>query len=165
MFFLFKDSYTALHIAVEHCKPLAVQTLLGFGAKVELKGGKVCHINLHWIEFFPVNKIHFWINFLNTQMITLNENVWDLLFQGVIPATPQPIRYKYLDTGLHLTHANPVLPWYYMLLFHPKLLLKYNFAGTRDPTPHSSKNKRGWKMCRDVGEIRCRCKCDQRGSW
>ena len=39
--FSFKDSYTALHIAVEHCKPLAVQTLLGFGAKVELKGGKV----------------------------------------------------------------------------------------------------------------------------
>ena len=38
---LFQDNYTALHIAVEHCKPLAIQTLLGFGAQVELKGGAV----------------------------------------------------------------------------------------------------------------------------
>ena len=38
---LLQDNYTALHIAVEHCKPLVVQTLLGFGAQVELKGGKV----------------------------------------------------------------------------------------------------------------------------
>lgn len=37
-----QDASTALHIAVEHCKPLAVQMLLGFGAQVELKGGKVC---------------------------------------------------------------------------------------------------------------------------
>ena len=36
-----KDNYTALHLAVEHCKPLVVQTLLGHGAQVQLKGGKV----------------------------------------------------------------------------------------------------------------------------
>lgn len=36
-----KDGYTALHLAVQHCKPLAVQTLLGYGAAVELKGGQV----------------------------------------------------------------------------------------------------------------------------
>ena len=64
--FSFKDSYTALHIAVEHCKPLAVQTLLGFGAKVELKGGKVRNLlneaqllflikNQHYVSCFFVN--------------------------------------------------------------------------------------------------------------
>ena len=39
-----KDLYTALHIAVEHCKHEAVQTLLGMGATVELKGGVVSKI-------------------------------------------------------------------------------------------------------------------------
>ena len=46
---IFQDNFTALHIAVEHCKPLAVQTLLGFGAKVELKGGKVNSIILYHV--------------------------------------------------------------------------------------------------------------------
>lgn len=36
-----KDGYTALHVAVQNCKPLVVQMLLGFGAQVQLKGGKV----------------------------------------------------------------------------------------------------------------------------
>ena len=38
---LFQDGYTALHLAVLNCKPQVVQTLLGFGAKVDLQGGKV----------------------------------------------------------------------------------------------------------------------------
>lgn len=41
-----QDDYTALHIAVQHGKPLVVQTLLGFGANVQLKGGKVCSNSL-----------------------------------------------------------------------------------------------------------------------
>lgn len=36
-----KDGQTALHIAVENCKPQVVQMLLGFGANVQLRGGKV----------------------------------------------------------------------------------------------------------------------------
>lgn len=36
-----KDGQTALHIAVENCKPQVVQLLLGFGANVQLRGGKV----------------------------------------------------------------------------------------------------------------------------
>ena len=32
-----KDSYTALHVAVEYGKPLAVQSLLGNGAQVRLE--------------------------------------------------------------------------------------------------------------------------------
>lgn len=42
-----QDGYTALHIAVQYCKPMAVQTLLGFGAMVELKGGKAKETPLH----------------------------------------------------------------------------------------------------------------------
>lgn len=38
---LLQNGYTALHLAVLHCKPQAVQTLLGYGASVELKGGLV----------------------------------------------------------------------------------------------------------------------------
>lgn len=37
-----KDGYTALHLAVEYGKPQVVQMLLGYGAQVEFKGGKVC---------------------------------------------------------------------------------------------------------------------------
>ncbi|KAK1785501.1 hypothetical protein P4O66_018863 [Electrophorus voltai] len=36
-----KDGLTALHVAVQHCKPAVVQVLLGFGAQVQLGGGKV----------------------------------------------------------------------------------------------------------------------------
>ena len=42
-----QDGYTALHLAVEFGKPLAVQTLLGFGAMVELKGGRAQETPLH----------------------------------------------------------------------------------------------------------------------
>lgn len=38
-----KDGLTGLHIAVQNCKPLVVQMLLGFGAQVQLNGGKVRH--------------------------------------------------------------------------------------------------------------------------
>lgn len=51
---LLQNGYTALHLAVLHCKPQAVQTLLGYGANVELKGGLVMsgsphltHTHLH----------------------------------------------------------------------------------------------------------------------
>jgi hypothetical protein len=40
-FFLAQNGYTALHLAVENCKPQVVQVLLGFGATVDLKGGPV----------------------------------------------------------------------------------------------------------------------------
>lgn len=36
-----RDGLTALHIAAENCKPQIVQTLLGFGAQVQHRGGKV----------------------------------------------------------------------------------------------------------------------------
>lgn len=36
-----RDGLTALHIAVENCKPQVVQILLGFSARVQHKGGKV----------------------------------------------------------------------------------------------------------------------------
>jgi hypothetical protein len=42
---------TALHLAVECCKPQVVQTLLGFGAQVELKGGKVYYKNA-WKNYY-----------------------------------------------------------------------------------------------------------------
>ena len=36
-----QSGYTALHLAVEHCKPQVVQVLLGYGAQIDLKGGPV----------------------------------------------------------------------------------------------------------------------------
>lgn len=42
-----QDKYTALHIAVEACQPLVIQTLLGYGAQVELKGGQAKETPLH----------------------------------------------------------------------------------------------------------------------
>lgn len=33
-----QDNYTALHIAVESCKPAVVETLLGYGADVHVRG-------------------------------------------------------------------------------------------------------------------------------
>ncbi|CAH1122114.1 unnamed protein product [Ceutorhynchus assimilis] len=41
------DNYTALHIAVESCKPLVVETLLGYGADVHVRGGKLKETALH----------------------------------------------------------------------------------------------------------------------
>ncbi|KAH8334197.1 hypothetical protein KR059_007435 [Drosophila kikkawai] len=46
-FILFKDNYTALHIAVESAKPAVVETLLGFGADVHVRGGKLRETPLH----------------------------------------------------------------------------------------------------------------------
>lgn len=43
-----QDHYTALHIAVKHCKPQVVQILLGYGANVQHKGGKVTSKYLHY---------------------------------------------------------------------------------------------------------------------
>lgn len=39
--FPFQDGHTALHIAVTHGQALVVETLLGFGAAVQLKAGAV----------------------------------------------------------------------------------------------------------------------------
>lgn len=39
--YVVQEQYTALHLAVEHGRHQAVQTLLGYGAQVQLKGGKV----------------------------------------------------------------------------------------------------------------------------
>lgn len=36
-----KEGLTALHIAAQNCRPQVVQMLLGLGAQVELKAGKV----------------------------------------------------------------------------------------------------------------------------
>ncbi|KAJ8936152.1 hypothetical protein NQ318_010563 [Aromia moschata] len=41
------DNYTALHIAVESCKPAVVETLLGYGADVHVRGGKLKETALH----------------------------------------------------------------------------------------------------------------------
>lgn len=34
----FQENYTALHIAVESAKPAVVETLLGYGADVHIRG-------------------------------------------------------------------------------------------------------------------------------
>lgn len=36
-----KDDYTALHLAVQYGKHLAAQTLIGYGADVNVTGGSV----------------------------------------------------------------------------------------------------------------------------
>lgn len=38
---MFQDGQTALHIAVQGCQPRVVETLLGYGAQIRLKAGKV----------------------------------------------------------------------------------------------------------------------------
>lgn len=40
---MFQDNFTALHIAVEAVRPTVVETLLGYGAGVHIKG--VCSLN------------------------------------------------------------------------------------------------------------------------
>lgn len=42
-----QDNYTALHIAVQSAKPAVVETLLGFGAEVHVRGGKLKETPLH----------------------------------------------------------------------------------------------------------------------
>lgn len=42
-----KENYTALHIAVESGRPNVVETLLGHGAQVHIKGGKAQETPLH----------------------------------------------------------------------------------------------------------------------
>lgn len=41
------DNYTALHIAVEAAKPAVVETLLGYGADVHVRGGRLRETPLH----------------------------------------------------------------------------------------------------------------------
>lgn len=36
--YFLQDNYTPLHIAVESCKPAVVETLLGYGADVHIRG-------------------------------------------------------------------------------------------------------------------------------
>lgn len=38
---LLQDNYTALHIAVESAKPAVVETLLGYGAEVHVRGNEL----------------------------------------------------------------------------------------------------------------------------
>ena len=38
---------TSLHVAVQHCRPLVVQMLLGYGAPVQMKGGEKQETPLH----------------------------------------------------------------------------------------------------------------------
>lgn len=53
---LFQDGYTALHLAVECGKPQVVQMLLGYGAQVEFKGGKVSYIQSTLLAQFNSSK-------------------------------------------------------------------------------------------------------------
>ena len=46
-----KDNYTPLHVAVENCKYLVVQMLLGYGADVQIRGGKVIFIEYYFKRF------------------------------------------------------------------------------------------------------------------
>lgn len=43
----FQDNYTPLHIAVESAKPNVVETLLGYGADVHVRGGRLRETPLH----------------------------------------------------------------------------------------------------------------------
>lgn len=45
--YILKDNYTALHIAVESGKPAVVETLLGYGADLHVRGGKLRETPLH----------------------------------------------------------------------------------------------------------------------
>jgi len=47
MDFFSQDKLTALHVAVQNCRPLVVQMLLGFGAPVQIKGGEKQETPLH----------------------------------------------------------------------------------------------------------------------
>lgn len=47
LFFLKQDNYTALHIAVEAGKPAVVETLLGYGADLHVRGGRLRETPLH----------------------------------------------------------------------------------------------------------------------
>lgn len=47
------DNYTALHIAVESAKPAVVETLLGYGAEVHVRGGKLRETPLHIASRVP----------------------------------------------------------------------------------------------------------------
>lgn len=51
-----QDNYTALHIAVESCKPAVVETLLGYGADVHIRGGKQRETPLHIAARIPDGK-------------------------------------------------------------------------------------------------------------
>ena len=42
-----QDNYTALHLAVESGKPSVVESLLGHGAQVHIRGGKIGETPLH----------------------------------------------------------------------------------------------------------------------
>lgn len=53
MLYLLQDNYTALHIAVESCKPAVVETLLGYGADVHVRGGKQRETALHIAARIP----------------------------------------------------------------------------------------------------------------
>lgn len=46
---MFQDNFTALHIAVEAVRPNVVETLLGYGAQVHIKG--VCVAIKNQIEY------------------------------------------------------------------------------------------------------------------
>lgn len=52
-----KDGQTALHIAVQNCKPQVVQMLLGFGAQVQLRGGKVTRHLLQALSYIIFHHI------------------------------------------------------------------------------------------------------------
>lgn len=61
-----QDNYTALHIAVESCKPAVVETLLGYGADVHVRGGKQRETALHIAARIPDGKLKlFYCPFLN----------------------------------------------------------------------------------------------------
>ena len=47
MTYLFQDNYTALHLAVESGKSSVVEALLGHGAQVHVRGGKIGEAPLH----------------------------------------------------------------------------------------------------------------------
>lgn len=57
---VFQDNYTALHIAVESCKPGVVETLLGYGADVHVRGGKQKETALHIAARIPDGKNTFY---------------------------------------------------------------------------------------------------------
>ena len=52
-----KDNYTPLHVAVENCKYLVVQMLLGYGADVQIRGGKVIFIEYYFKKIY-FDEIH-----------------------------------------------------------------------------------------------------------
>ncbi|VDD86933.1 unnamed protein product [Enterobius vermicularis] len=84
-----KDNYTALHVAVQAAKSAVVETLLGFGADVHIRGGSIGETALHIAAALTAEKAV--------------DCVMMLLKSGAQPDVPRNDG----ETALHIAARNP----------------------------------------------------------